>query len=143
MAAIDVGRFYTSANYGVDWTERQPAGDINRCWRSARSDSDGSHLIIEVYGSRIYMSVDSGANWAEERPAGDLNKSWAGLDIDADGTNLIAAADMGRLYTGVGGEDPPADSHPSVWQLLLGGSWFDSGGLKHSDWCRFKRGTGE
>ena len=32
--------------------------------------------------------------------------------------------------------------HPTTSQLLNGGLWYNSS-LKHSDWCRFKRGTNE
>ena len=44
-----------------------------------------------------------------------------------------------RIYKESGGGE---GGHPTTSQLLNGGLWYNSS-LKHSDWCRFKRGTDE
>ena len=33
LAGVYNGRLYTSSDYGVSWTERQPAGDADKGWR--------------------------------------------------------------------------------------------------------------
>jgi len=99
IAAAFTGRLYTSGDYGATWTERQPAGDINKDWISVASDSDGSRLIAAVFGGRLYTSGDYGATWIEHRPAGDVNKNWRAVASDSDGSRLIAGIYQGRLYS--------------------------------------------
>ena len=41
----------------VTWTERQPAGDADKDWRTIGSDSDGSNLIACVNGGRLYTGI--------------------------------------------------------------------------------------
>ena len=100
IVGVSAGRLYISSDYGVTWTERQPAGDVDEAWYGLASDSDGSNLIVSgVYG-RVWTSVDSGANWTERRPTGeDVDRWWDAVDSDSDGSNLMAAINGKRLYT--------------------------------------------
>ena len=95
----DGGRLFTSSDSGATWTERQPAGNIDKIWIGVASDSDGSHLIAAVEEGRLYTSDDYGETWTEEQPAGDVNKNWSSVASDLDGSNLIVAVSSGRLYT--------------------------------------------
>jgi len=85
------------------WTERQPAGDVNKNWYGIDSDDDGSNLIVCVGGGRLYTSSDSGANWTERQPAGNTDINWVTVASDSDGTNLIACVQndsiTGFIYT--------------------------------------------
>ena len=120
-------RLYTSVDSGVNWTERQPAGDVGQPWRSVASDDDGSHLIAGVYGGRLWTSADSGANWTERTPAGANNKNWSRVASDSDGTHLIAAIYDGRLYTSADSganwtERTPAGNNDKLWYSVASDS---------------------
>jgi hypothetical protein len=135
-------RWYTGAvwkNVGVDvtdpmtykgalncarpwtYTERQPAGAVDKTWRAIASDASGTNLVAAAYGGRLYTSSNSGAGWTERQPAGDADKSWRSIASDAsEGINLIAAVYGGRLYTsansGVGWtERQPAGASDQNW----------------------------
>ena len=71
------------------WTERQPAGAVDKCWQIVASDKDGLNLIAGVRGGRLYTSADGGVNWTERQPAGDADKDWHCEASGADGLNLI------------------------------------------------------
>jgi hypothetical protein len=81
------------------WTERRPAGNADKNWMCAASDSDGSHFIAGVDGGRLYTSANAGVGWTERQPAGNSNQEWHSVASDADGSNLIVAAGNGRLFT--------------------------------------------
>lgn len=107
IAGQSAGRLYTSSNYGASWTERQPAGVVNREWRAIDSDNDGTNLIAGGGSSgatagRLWRSADSGANWEEEQPDGNADRYWRGAGSDADGSVLIAgiydSATTGNLW---------------------------------------------
>ena len=94
---VVVGAYVAFAVYS--WIERQPAGDVNKSWMTASSDSDGSNLIFGDNRGRLYTSADFGVTWTERQPARALNKFWQGSASDDDGSNLIVGANRGRLYT--------------------------------------------
>ncbi|KKL48198.1 hypothetical protein LCGC14_2327910, partial [marine sediment metagenome] len=85
---------YTSPDRGATWTERQPAGDVDKNWFCCFVN--GAYMIAGVNGGRIYTSSDYGVTWTERQPAGDVDKNWRGTSID--GAYMIAAR-IGRLYT--------------------------------------------
>jgi photosystem II stability/assembly factor-like uncharacterized protein len=121
IVASSLGRIYTSDDYGVTWTERDPKGTGGRgYWDAIDSDSDGSHLIAGDFGpGRLWTSADSGGSWAERRPSGnDLNYSWRGVASDSDGSNLIVTAGYNQLWTS-------ADS---------GGSWTNRQPVADKSW---------
>ena len=123
IACVYSGRIYTSSDGGVNWTERRPAGDTDKMWKSVASDDDGSNLIACVYSGRLYTSSDSGANWTERRPAGDTDKIWQSVASDSDGSNLIACVYTDRLYTSSDGgvnwtERQPAGDTPKGWRAV-------------------------
>ena len=60
FGAVASGRLYTSSDSGATWTERQPAGDLDKFWRIVTSDADGSNLVAAVYVGRLYTSSDGG-----------------------------------------------------------------------------------
>lgn len=82
-----------------------------------QSKDDGYAILCDANGiGATAESIDHGASWS------------VGVD------NYI---NYFRVYRQTGGEE-----HPTTSQLLNGGMWYNSS-LKHSDWCRFKRGTDE
>jgi hypothetical protein len=101
---------YTSSDYGVNWTERHPAGGTtDRYWSSVASSSDGSFLVATcrktdntgdpAYGGRIYTSSDGGANWTERRPDGDVDYAWGSSACSADGSFIVVGASAFWPYT--------------------------------------------
>lgn len=83
----------------ADWTERQPAGDADKDWRCAASDSDGSNLIAGIYLGGLYTSSNSGVDWTQRYPGEIGNGGWISAASDSDGSHLIVAIKDGRLYT--------------------------------------------
>lgn len=101
VASSASGRLYTSANGGTTWTERQPAGALDKDWRALAADSDCTQLIAGVYNGRLYTSADSGGTWTERQPAGAANKNWQAIAANADGTILLAGVYLARVYKSV------------------------------------------
>jgi hypothetical protein len=94
------GYIYTSADYGLTWTERTAAG--NRYWQSMSSSSDGTKLAAVVWGGYIYTSINSGETWTERTASG--NRSWYAVASSSDGTKLAACVGYmskvgGYIYT--------------------------------------------
>lgn len=83
------GRFYTSSNFGVNWTERQPAGNGEKYWQAIACSDDGSFIVACEQTGRVWISSDSGVNWSEVRPNGDVNGNWLAVDCDSDGSVII------------------------------------------------------
>lgn len=81
---------FTSANGGVDWTERTPDGGPGEEYSQVASNAGGDTLTVSTQGGRIYTSSDSGVNWTETRPDGDANKEWY---------RLVAGKTNGTLFT--------------------------------------------
>lgn len=93
MASGD-NRLYTSDDSGATWTERQPAGDVNRSWRTLASDGDGSVLVAGASSGRLYTSDDSGVTWTERQPNGDADFHWSDAASDSDGSVLMVVMDV-------------------------------------------------
>jgi len=93
------GDIWTSADYGVTWTDQIASGTRN--WCSITSSSDGSHLAagLSVPGD-IYTSGDSGATWTDQTTAGSLY--WYGLASSSDGKKIVGANWGGTVVTGIG-----------------------------------------
>lgn len=114
---------YTSANSGVDWTERQPAGAVQKDWECVASDADGSHLIAGVYGGRLYTSANYGVGWTERQPAGNNDIYWWSVSSNSDGSCLIVGIYNGRLYrtedSGVSWDEerPAGDTNELYWAV--------------------------
>jgi len=90
--------YVTDAPATLAWTERQPAGDVDKKWAALASNSDGSRLIAGVTeGGRLYTSSDYGVNWTERQPAGDVGKNWSIFASDSDGSHLIAGIYNGQV----------------------------------------------
>ena len=94
------GRLWYSANYGMNWIETQPAGNVDKTWSSVKCNYDASVVVAACNGGgRLWKSTDKCATWSEMRPAGDVNKNWGNcLAVSNLGTHIIAGALYGRLY---------------------------------------------
>jgi photosystem II stability/assembly factor-like uncharacterized protein len=104
-----------------DWTETQPAGDINKNWTLVNIDGGALNLIAAVTGGRIYLSTDGGSTWDETQPAGDVDKNWK--FVSGDGTHLFAGVYGGRLYVSDDGgnswnETQPAGDGDMNWNAI-------------------------
>jgi hypothetical protein len=92
----DGGRLYTSSDYGVNWTERQPAGNDNFRWLSC--SVSGAYMIAGAKGGRLWTSSNYGVDWTERRPAEENDdKDWYCCFVN--GAYMIAGISSGRLYT--------------------------------------------
>ena len=69
-------RGVSSRIMSVEFTEQQPAGDVNKNWYAGSIAFDGSsvRMLAGVYNGRLYYY--NGSSWAEQQPAGDVNKNW-------------------------------------------------------------------
>ncbi len=95
-AVADGANIWTSANSGVDWTERTASG--SRKWVSIASTSDGNNLVAAVSGGYIYRSLDQGATWSPITEAG--SRLWTSVALAADGDQLEATTSDGSIYGG-------------------------------------------
>jgi photosystem II stability/assembly factor-like uncharacterized protein len=87
----------------ADWSETQPAGDVNKSWYIASSSSDGSKMLTGAYMGRLYNSNNGGTNWTETQPAGSNDINWRTGAVSSDGSKMLAAANTGRLYMSTNG----------------------------------------
>lgn len=92
------GRLYTSTTSGSSWTERQPAGNVDKSWQTVGISGDGQFMLAGVLNGRLYKSIDGGSNWNEIQPAGNIDKDWFVSIISSDGLNAFAGVSGGRLY---------------------------------------------
>jgi len=101
----------------ANWTERTVPGTCNPFYYSpVASSSDGTKLVVAVYGKYIFTSNDSGATWTEQKGSGKRN--WRKLASSADGTKLVVSVTNGYLYTSI-------DS---------GVTWTEQTGSNQRDW---------
>jgi hypothetical protein len=90
LAAISSGRVYKSANYGVNFSEIQPAGAVDTDCRCLACSADGQYILAGDKGGRLWVSSDYGANWTEQRPAGDANRNWEWGSVSPTGQYMTA-----------------------------------------------------
>lgn len=101
--ALSYYRLYTSSDSGVNWTERQPAGDYNKNWSFVASDSTGTYLMTGYPNSAtVFISSNSGVNWTTRSPNGVIH-NWDSADMSANGSEILLAATgeysaYGRLF---------------------------------------------
>ena len=81
-AGVSGGKIYTSADSGVSWTLRDPAG-ANANWESIASSADGVKLVACARSGKIYTSNDSGVNWTARDPVG-VNADWYSVASSLD-----------------------------------------------------------
>ena len=77
------------------WSEQQPAGAVDKSWRSCSINDNGDAIAV-AYNGRLYTRTNG--VWSEQQPAGAVNKYWYGCSINDNG-DAIAGVDGGRLYT--------------------------------------------
>lgn len=134
------GYIFTSADSGVNWTERTPGslGNLDIDWYEVASDSDGSVLVAVRHdtNSNIYVSVDSGATWTARTPGTANDTQYNCCACDADGSvimvghqnsylggrrgRIFISRDTGATWT----EETPAQDEDQYW----GGLAMDSTG---------------
>lgn len=88
------GYIYTSTNYGVTWTERQPVASTPKLWYNVSISGDGSTMAACGASTNIYVSTNDGASWT----ARETSRNWFGIRISNDGTKMAAT-----VLTNVGG----------------------------------------
>jgi len=90
--------FYTSVDYGVNWTVLQPAPVS---WSRLAMSSDG-RMLLAVNAGRLYVSTDLGHTWNEQEPSTWPSEGWSCIAISSDGVGMLAGiggGTTGPLYT--------------------------------------------
>jgi len=98
------GKLYMSTNYGVSFSEIQPAGATTHDWYDVDCSADGSVIIACGKDDYVYVSTNSGANWTQTTLP--LNH-WRNICCSGNGQYLGACAYGGRLYT--------SDDYGATW----------------------------
>ena len=103
VACVQSGRVYKSTNYGVNWVEMQPKGNVNGSWLDIDCNSTGERIVAVCSGDRLYYSSDYGATWTGSNPDGGSALLWNQVDMDDSGINSIACwgagPTAGRVFT--------------------------------------------
>lgn len=93
------GRLYLSSDGGDNWTETQPAGNVNKNWVALSMTEDGEVLVAAAAPGRLYLSLDGGDSWSETEPAGPVgDQNWANVAITDSGDVLLTTINGGRMY---------------------------------------------
>ena len=117
LAAAEYGGYiYTSADFGVTWTQRSAGG--HHTWLSIASSADGSELAGAVSNGFIYTSLDSGVSWTENVSGG--SRAWSSIASSSDGAHLAAAESGGYIFTEFSQSETTVGTGGS-----LGGSQYD------------------
>lgn len=91
------GRTYITSDYGVTWSDAQPAGDVDSNWLSCCVSRNGQYMGASN-GTRCYVSSDYGATWATANPSGDVDANWWKITCSGDGKYWLAYIYNNRLY---------------------------------------------
>jgi hypothetical protein len=106
MACVAGGRFYTSLNDGLSWTERRPAGNTNVNWSSVASSADGSKIVI-TEKVMLYVSTNGGNTWTGHTLGSDnylalaLNSDCSQIMVGDYGGGLYISTDLGETWNNV------------------------------------------
>ena len=119
------GSIYTSADYGITWTQ-QTSAPTNTYWRAVASSADGRKPVAAQYPGFIYTSTNYGSIWTQQSSAG--SNYWWCIASSMDGTRLIAgqggAAGLGYaagdVYTSTNGGMNWTDAGLGInwWQII-------------------------
>jgi len=99
--ASQIGKIYTSANSGVNWSPQTggiPASGVQP-WSSVASSADGTKLVAAARGVAIYYSSNSGGTWSAG--SGTSAYLWTSVASSAAGTKLVAVEGNGSIFTSV------------------------------------------
>lgn len=86
LGVIAQGGFYTTTNFGMNWTTNSLS--LNAIARTIVGSADGSKLVTAPYGNNIFTSTNFGASWTQETNSPNL--LWWSCASSADGTKLAA-----------------------------------------------------
>ena len=93
-----VGGVYRSIDTGATWSDVSPVGSVIYK-QVACSKTDGSKVIVTVYGGHVYTSINTGTNWTERNPTGSTSHSyWQGCAISDDGAFSIVGGEHTRVW---------------------------------------------
>ena len=91
------GYVYTSLDYGVSWTRRDPSGtNVTGNWKACAISYDGSKIVVAQYGGYLYMSSNSGISWVT---TGSIQNNWNAVSISDNGNKISAVAYGSNIYT--------------------------------------------
>jgi hypothetical protein len=93
-----LGRLYKSINYGVDWVELLPNGDVDMAWNACAVSDDGAVILActrAVTGGlsgKVFLSEDSGTTWIEQAFSATMPipADWEVCAVSADGLVMFA-----------------------------------------------------
>ena len=91
-----VGRVYISTDYGANFTELRPIGDVARDWAGVAVSGDGNTILMGqnatiATAGRLWKSVAPFSAFTELRPLGDADFYWRATRINYDGTVMLAS----------------------------------------------------
>jgi photosystem II stability/assembly factor-like uncharacterized protein len=117
------GRVYRSTDYGANWTELQPEGDINQNWTNIAMDSSGQKIWV-TGSSSSKLSTNGGSSWNDHFPDGGSTIPYEPV-ISDDGTVMAARVSSRLLVSTNGGssynEKRPAGDVDVGWYVSLSG----------------------
>jgi hypothetical protein len=124
LTAGEGSRMYVSTNFGVNWSEIQPAGNEDYDWIDVDISATGANMIACVAYGRLYTSSDYGAHWIERMPDGNYDKDWRSVACDSTGTHMYACIYGDKVFhssnSGVDWEQvyPKGSYAASNWQSI-------------------------
>jgi VCBS repeat-containing protein len=95
------GNVYTSSDYGVSWTRRDPLGTniFTYVWKACAISSDGSKMVVTQASGYIYLSSNYGTSWTQIWTNGMGSRNWYAVSISADGSKISAVALSSHIST--------------------------------------------
>ena len=90
---VPSGRIYVSSDFGVTWTNRQPAGVTYR-WTGVSISSSGQYQSVCAYLRRICVSSDYGLTWQVQPD----NDEWSGISMSSTGQYQTAITSGGSIW---------------------------------------------
>jgi hypothetical protein len=106
-------RLYLTTDGGLNWSETQPAGDVNKSWTTTSMSLHGDTIIVGYSVGRLYISTNGGSSWNETRPKGDVSDSWETTSMSSNGQIIIAGVYGSRLYLSTNGGTSWTETQPA------------------------------
>ena len=94
--AFDTGYIYTSTNYGVSWTERNPEG-TRLPFTGIATDSTGQYITASIDNYFLLRSNNGGVSWSIVASP----KHWVAISMSKNAKYQTAAVASGYLYISV------------------------------------------
>jgi len=93
-------RLWRSVNYGVDWNEARPAGDVDIVWHPVLIGVDPNLMFVGRKQEYLHKSIDGGATWNFFLQGGWhlCAEYWGDAAQDSDGSHIIIQGDSAGVF---------------------------------------------